>query len=115
MQRVVVYCRRIATRQGVIDDNIWCEQDLEFLGWERDLDRGLQRIPKVAPDMVIIAGREPLSEPVPLVSEIQSRYANISVIEIDLETDCVRIYGEGRELNKELKALLAAIVALPPL
>ena len=115
MQRVLVYCRRIVTRQGVTDDNIWREQDLEFLGWERDHDRGLQRIRKVDPDMVVIVGSEPLSDPAPLVVEIQSRYAGISVIEVDLETDHIRIHGEGRELAKEVKALLAAVVALPPL
>jgi hypothetical protein len=113
MQGVLVYCRRIRGRQGVADDNVWHEQDLEILGWEKDHSRGLQRIQEIVPDIVIIVRRELLDIPTSLVADIQKRYQRICVIEVNLGSDHVCVYGDGKQLAPEVRDLLADIVELP--
>ncbi len=85
------------------------EPGLEIVGWESDVDRAVEQIQKLQPDVVILDTRDQDSGQAQMVMRILCGRPGTTVITLNLENNRLCIYrGEEREAIR-IQDLYAAI------
>lgn len=85
------------------------EQDLQILGWETEPDRALQSIAQAPPDVVILAGWNAGSRFAQATMAILRKNPTVKVVEVNLDSNMLLIYGKELRVVKEVRDLLEAI------
>lgn len=85
------------------------QAELDALGWETDLDRAIRRIHMTHPSSVIVAAQDAETDCGPALTRLQTECPGVQIVEINLETRMVRIFGGGDQILQELRDLLAAV------
>jgi len=108
MKRVFIFSNPSLFGQGI--EGLLCQESgLDILGWETDLEKAVRRIKEIRPGVVILAGEEGTSDSATAVMRILKEGRGTLVVEVDLETHILHIYGEGRRLVREVKDLMDVI------
>jgi len=92
-----------------VEDMLRQESSLEVLGWERDPNRASQAIAQAHPDIVILAGLDASTEFAPAVIAILRQDPAIKVVEVNLQSNDLLIYGKELRVVREAGDLLMAI------
>lgn len=106
--RVLLFSDRTLFARG-IKDMLHQERNLQILGWETDPSRALQSIAQIHPDAVIVATWNAANEFAPAVMTVLRRDPAIKVVEVNLESNTLFIYGKELRVVREVKDLLEAI------
>ena len=108
MRRVFIFSNPSLFGQGL--EGLLCqESELDVLGWETDLERVIRRVKEIRPGVVILAGEEARTDSATAVMRILKESRGTLVVEVDLGTRILHIYGEGHRLVREVEALMDVI------
>jgi len=108
MKRVFIFSNPSLFGQG-LEGLFWQESELDVLGWETDLEKAIRRLKEIRPGAVILAGEEARTNSTAAVMRILKESRGTLVVEVDLETRILHIYGEGHRLIREVEALMDVI------
>ena|GEM_PF-464785 len=89
------------------------EAGLDIVGRETDVDRAMERIKELRPDVVIVDSGDPACDPTPAVMRILREGVGTKVIGLNLHDNTVFIYRGEQRVVKEVKDLVAAIESSP--
>jgi len=96
--------------QGV--ESLLCQETgLEIVGREMDLEKGLDRIRELRPDVVIVDNGDPTCDPTPTVMRILREGLGIRVIGLNLRDNMVCVYRGEQRVARGVEDLLEAIQA----
>ncbi len=109
--RVFVFSGQTLLGQG-IEDLLRQDGNLDVVSEETDPDRALGSIAAVHPDVVILVGDSAAADYGAAVMRILKQGWTTRVVEVNLETNVLHIYGKEEWLVREVKDLLEAIERL---
>ena len=89
------------------------EAGLDIVGRETDVDRAMERIKELQPDVVIVDSGYPACDPTPAVTRILREGLGIKVIGLNLQNNTLCIYRGEQRVVKEVGDLVAAIEQPP--
>ena len=108
MKRVYLLSSRSLFGQGIT--SLLChEMRLEIVGHETDIDRAVECIKELRPDVVIVDSADPEVDIMPSVMCILREKLDTKVVGIDLEDNTICIYREERREIMEVEDLIEAI------
>jgi len=108
MKRVFIFSNPSLFGQGL--EGLLCrESELDVLGWETDLEKAIRRVKEIRPGVVILAGEEARTDSTAAVMQILKESRGTLVVEVDLESRILHVYGEGHRLVREVEALMDVI------
>ena len=92
------------------------ETGREIVGWETDVDKAIERIKELRPDVVILESSDPAGEPTPAVMRILREGLGIKLVGLNLKDNTLCIYCCERRAVKSIEDLVEAIERnpLPP-
>jgi DNA-binding NarL/FixJ family response regulator len=112
MKRIFMLSSHPLFSQGV--ESLLCrEAGLQIVGREMDLERGLDRIRELRPDVVIVDGVDRTRDPTPTVMRILRERLGTRVIGLNLQDNIVCIYRSEQRIARGVEDLLEAIEAEP--
>ncbi len=79
------------------------------MGKETPLDRAVEKIGNLQPDVIIIDSDDPQVDLGMLVSTMMRQGVNVKVIGLNLNDNCLWIYRGEQRIAREVKDLLEAI------
>ncbi len=110
MKRIFMLSSHPLFSQGV--ESLLCrEAGLEIVGREMDLEKGLDRIRELRPDVVIVDSGDPTRDPTPTVMRILREGLGTRVIGLNLQDNIVCIYRGEQRIARGVEDLLEAIEA----
>jgi DNA-binding NarL/FixJ family response regulator len=110
MKRIFMLSSHPLFSQGV--ESLLCgEAGLEIVGREMDLEKGLDRIRELRPDVVIVDNSDPMQDPTPAVMRILRERLGTRVIGLNLQDNIVCIYRGEQRMARGVEDLLEAIKA----
>jgi DNA-binding NarL/FixJ family response regulator len=110
MKRIFMLSSHPLFSQGV--ESLLCQETgLEIVGREMDLEKGLDRIRELRPDVVIVDGGDPVHDPMPAVMRILREGLGTRVIGLNLQDNMVCIYRGEQRMARGVEDLLEAIEA----
>lgn len=112
MKRVLVVSSFSLFNHGV-ESLLRNEAGLEIVGREKDVDKALERINQLRPDVVIIDTGNLLSDPASAVMRFLREGGEAKVITFSLEDNTMRIYCGERRVITEVGDLVRAIEHSP--
>ena len=87
---------------------------IEIVGQETDVERAIQRINEIQPDVVILDGDEPPYDSSSMVFQILKQPSIPKVIGLNLQNNILYIYEARQWMARSVKDLIAAIHNDPP-
>jgi DNA-binding NarL/FixJ family response regulator len=112
MKRIFMLSSHLLFSQGV--ESLLCrEAGLEIVGREVDLEKGLNRIRELQPDVVIVDSGDPTHDPTPTVMRILRERLGTRIIGLNLQDNIVCIYRGEQRIVRGVEDLLEAIEAEP--
>jgi DNA-binding NarL/FixJ family response regulator len=110
MKRIFMLSSHPLFSEGV--ESLLCgEAGLEIVGREMDLEKGLDRIRELRPDVVIVDNGDPMHDPMAAVMRILRERLGTRVIGLDLQDNVVCIYRSEQRMARGVEDLLEAIKA----
>jgi DNA-binding NarL/FixJ family response regulator len=89
------------------------ETGLEIVGRETDVDKAVERIKELRPDVVIVDSADPASDPTSAVMRILRERVVAKAIGLNLQDNTMCIYRGEQRVVKEVKDLVEAIEPSP--
>jgi len=86
---------------------------LEIVGRETDIDKAIERIRELRPDVVIVDSGDPAGDPTIAVMRILREGVGAKVIGLNLQDNTICIYRGEQRVVKEVKDLVEAIEPSP--
>lgn len=108
MKRIFILSSHPLFSQGV-ETLLRREKDLEFVCREADIDKAIDRIKELRPDVVILDHGSPTCAQAPVVMRILEEELRIKIIGLHLETNTICIYREEQRIIQEVDDLVKAI------
>jgi DNA-binding NarL/FixJ family response regulator len=108
MRRVFILSSHALFSHGV-ESLLRQEPGLEIVGRETDVDRAIERIQELRPDVVIFDNNDPEADFRPVVMRILREGLGTKVIGLNLRDNTVCIYRGEQRVLKEVKDLVEAI------
>ena len=105
--------RALTPRSIEIESLLRQEKGLDIVGRETDVDKALERIKELQPDVVIVDSGDLASEPMPAVMRILREGVGTRVIGLNLQDNTMCIYRGEQRVVKEVKDLVEAIEPSP--
>jgi DNA-binding NarL/FixJ family response regulator len=112
MMRVLIVSSSPLFSQGV-ESLLRQESSLEVMGREVDVDKAMERIRELKPDVVIVDSGDPACGPTPAVMRILREGVGAKVIGLNLQNNTICIYRGEQRVVKEVKDLVEAIEPSP--
>jgi DNA-binding NarL/FixJ family response regulator len=110
MKRIFMLSGHPLFSQGV--ESLLCgEAGLEIVGREMDLEKGLERIRELRPDVVIVDDGDPTHDPMSAVMRILRERLGTKVIGLNLQDNMVCVYRGEQRMARGVEDLLEAIEA----
>ena len=113
IKRVFILSSHPLFGQGV-ESLLRREAGLEIVGRETDVDKAVERIKELQPDVVILDSADPACDPTPAVMRILKEGLGTKVIGLNLQDNTLCIYRGEQRVVKEVKDLMEAIEPLSP-
>jgi len=113
MRRVFILSNHPLFGQGV-ESLLRQEARLEIVGQETDVDKAVERIKELQPNVVILDCAEPACDPTLAVMRILREGLETKVIGLNLQDNTMYIYHGEQRVVKEVKDLMEAIGPLSP-
>ena len=110
--RVLIIANNPLFSQGV-ESLLRQESRLEVMGREADVDKAMERIRELEPDVVIVDSGDPTCGPTPAVMRILREGVGVKVIGLNLQNNTICIYRGEQRVVKEVKDLVEAIEPSP--
>jgi chemotaxis response regulator CheB len=108
MKRVFILSSHPLFGQGV-ESLLRREARLEIIGQETDVDKAVERIKELQPNVVILDCAEPTCDPTPVMMHLLKEGLDTKVIGLNLQDNTLYIYrGEQRRV-KDVQDLIEAI------
>jgi hypothetical protein len=109
MKRVFIFSKQTPLSREI--EGLLCEEPgLEILGWDQNLERAIQRIQEIHPELLIVVDDDLAGvDTKPVAGELLEACGGIRVVQIGLHSNLLRVYGGESRLVKEVKDLLRAI------
>lgn len=85
------------------------EADLDVVGCETDVDRAIERIREIQPDIVILDQDAWPGEPGPKMMSLQEKGAGIKFVGLSLQGNTVRCYWRETRMVERVEDLMKAI------
>jgi DNA-binding NarL/FixJ family response regulator len=89
-------------------------ESIEVIGQEADIDRAIERIEQLTPDVVILDGDEPPYNSMATILAIQKAQSIPKIIGLNLHNNNLRIYEARQWVARSVEDLVAAIQNRPP-
>ena len=112
MKRIFMFSTHPLFGRGV-ESLLRRETGLEIVGRETDVDKAMERIKELRPDVVILDSGDPACDPTPAVMRILREGVGTKVIGLNLQDNTVCIYRGEQRVVKEVKDLLEAMEHSP--
>ena len=112
MRRVFILFSHPLFSHGV-ENLLRRESRLEIVGREADVDKAVERIKELQPDVVILDGGDPARDPTLAVMRILREGLGAKVIGLNLQDNKMFIYRGEQRVVKEVKDLVEAIESSP--
>ena len=115
MKRIFMFSTHPLFGQGV-ESLLREETGLEVVGRETDVDKAVERIKELRPNVVIVDSGDPGCDPTLAVMRILRQGVVAKVIGLNLQDNTIRIYRGEQRVVKEMQDLIEAIEynPLPP-
>ena len=114
MKRVFILSSHPLFSQGV-ESLLRRESNLEVMGCETDVDKALEYIKELQPDVVILDSGDPTCYPTLAVMRILREGVETKVIGLNLQNNAMCICRGEHRVVREVKDLVEAIEAQPAL
>ena len=112
MKRIFMLSSHPLFSQGV--ESLLCQEvGLEIVGREMDVEKGLERIKQLRPDVVIVDSNDLDVDLTPGVMRILRERVGTKVIGLNLQDNIVYIYRGEQRIVRAVEDLLEAIEAEP--
>ena len=108
MKRIFMFSTHPLFGQGV-ESLLRRETGLEVVGRETDVDKAVERIKELQPDVVIVDSGDPACDPTPAVMRMLREGVGARVIGLNLQDNTICIYRGEQRVVKEVKDLVEAI------
>jgi DNA-binding NarL/FixJ family response regulator len=108
MKRVFILSSHPLFSQG-IENLLRREAGLEIVGRETDVDKALERIKELQPNVVILECAEPTCDPTPVLTHLLRERVETKIIGLNLQDNTMCIYRGEQRVVKEVKDLIEAI------
>ena len=108
MRRVFILSSHPLFSHGV-ENLLRRESRLEIVGREADVDKAMERIKELQPDVVIVDSGDPACGLTPAVMRILREGVGTKVIGLNLQDNTICIYRGEQRVVKEVKDLVKAI------
>jgi DNA-binding NarL/FixJ family response regulator len=112
IMRVLILSSHPLFGQGV-ESLLRREVRLDIVGRETDIDRAVECIKELRPDVVIVDSGDPAGDPTPAVMRILREGVGVKVIGLNLQDNTMCIYRGELRVVKEVKDLVEAIEHSP--
>ncbi len=112
MMRVLILSNHPLFGQGV-ESLLRRETGLEIVGRDADVDKAMERIKELQPDVVILDSGDPSCTLTPAVMRILREGVETKVIGLNLQDNTICIYRGEQRVVKEVKDLLEAMEHSP--
>ena len=89
-------------------------ETIEVVGQDANIDRAIERIDQLAPDVVILDGDEPPYDSMATILAILKAQSIPKIIGLNLQNNDLRIYEARQWVAKSVEDLIAAIQNDPP-
>ena len=89
-------------------------ETIEVIGQEANIDRAIERIDQLAPDVVILDGDEPPHNSMATILTILHAQSIPKIIGLNLQNNNLRIYEARQWVARSIEDLVAAIQNDPP-
>lgn len=94
---------------GGIDSLLNQQPGIEIVGRERDVERALEQIGRLHPQVVIVGDCDPAADPLPVVARILRVQPDIRVVSLNSQDEQMAVYSGERVPVRDLGGLLAAV------
>jgi AmiR/NasT family two-component response regulator len=108
IMRVLIVSSHPLFSQGV-ESLLRREVQLDIVGREMDVDKAVERIKELRPDVVIVDSGHPACDLTPAVMRILREGVGAKVIGLNLQDNTMCIYRGEQRMVKEVKDLVEAI------
>jgi len=112
MKRVFILASHPLLSQGV-ESLLRRETGLDIVGRETDVDKAVERIRELQPDVVILNSSDPAGDHAPAVMRILREGVGTKVIGLNSQDNKIFIYRGEQRVVKEVKDLVEAIKRSP--
>ena len=112
MKRIFMLSSHPLFSQGV-ESLLRQETGLEIVGRETDMDKAIERIKELQPDVVILDSGDPACDLTPAVMRILREGVGAKVIGLNLQDNTMCIYRGEQRVVEEVKDLVEAIERSP--
>jgi DNA-binding NarL/FixJ family response regulator len=112
MMRVLILSNHPLFGQGV-ESLLRRETGLEIVGREADVDKAMERIKELRPDVVVLDSGDPACDLTPAVMRILREGVGTKVIGLNLQDNTICIYRGEQRVVKEVRDLVEAIEPSP--
>ncbi len=112
MKRIFILSSHLLFGRGV-ESLLHQETGLEIVGRETDVDKAIERIKELQPDVVIVDSADPAGDPTPAVMRILREEVGTKVIGLNLQDNIVCIYRGEQRVIQGVKDLVEAIEQRP--
>ena len=112
MKRVFMLSTHPLFSQGV-ESLLSQETGLEIVGREIDVNKAIERITEIRPDVVILESSDPAGDPTPAVMRILREGLGIKLVGLNLKDNTLCIYCCERRVVKGIEDLVEAIEHSP--
>jgi DNA-binding NarL/FixJ family response regulator len=112
MKRIFMLSAHPLFGQGV-ESLLRRETGLDIVGRETDVDKAVERIKELQPDVVIVDSGDPATDPTPAVVRVLREGVGTKVIGLNLQDNTMCIYRGELRMVKEVKDLVEAIELSP--
>ena len=108
MKRIFILSSHPLFSQGV--ESLLCQKTgLDIVGREMDIDKALERLRELRPDVVIVDNSDAEAEFTPVVMCILRERLGTKVIGLNLQDNTICIYRGEQRVIKEVEDLVEAI------
>jgi len=108
MKRIFIIAGHALLGQGV-ESLLGREASLEIVGQETDVDKAIERIRELQPDVVIVEDGDPAFDPASFITRIVKEGLGVKVIGLNLDGNTIYIYRGEQQVIKEVEDLVKAI------
>lgn len=112
MTRIFVLCNQSVFSRGV---EILLRQDkgVELVGEEANVERAIERVRVLCPDVVLVEQEPPACDPALVVMRILEELPGAEVVRLNLNDNTIRVYRGQQRIARDIGDLLEVIKNAP--
>jgi DNA-binding NarL/FixJ family response regulator len=114
IKRVFIISNHQMFGRGLEQILIKYKTHIEVVGQETDVERAIQRIGEIEPDVVILDGDEPPYNSISMVFRILKQHSIPKVIGLNLQNNNLYVYEARQWMARSVEDLVTAIHNDPP-